>query len=298
MISRRTLWFAAVVVPVILTATIAFAQQIWIGNSYGRGRTPPRWATAADFDGSWVFCRGFYSSVRRFRSGSGWNTDYPGADNNFSVRLGELTRIPIKFDPDGQPNHVVVRLDDPMIYRCGMLFMTDIGSAEFSDEEVATLRDYFQRGGFVWVDDTWGSEAWSFWVEQIERVLPPGEFPIVDIPPSHPLMHMVYDVKAVPAGPVDQPLAADRRRDIGIWRRQRGRFRQGDQRFPRERDGVDDAQHRYLRHMGARRRGAPHLLRHVLTDWLCDWGQRRSVCDDALTPPRLSSDRTSVQNIL
>ena len=211
MTSRRTLWFAAVVVPAILTSTIAFAQQIWVGGGYGRGRTPPKWAKDADFDGSWMFCRGYYRSAYRFRSGSGWNTDYPGADNNLSVRLGELTRIPIKFDPDGQPNHVVVRLDDPLIYRCGMLFMTDIGSAEFSESEVATLRDYFARGGFVWVDDSWGSEAWSLWVEQLARVLPPGQYPIVDIPTTHPLMHMVYDVKQVPQVP-----------SISHWRRTRG----------------------------------------------------------------------------
>ena len=210
MIPRRRLLVAALV-PVFLVGTIAFAQQIWVGNGWGRSRTPPRWAKESDFDGSWMFCRGFYSSVRRYRSGSGWNTDYPGADNNFSVRLAELTRIAVKFDPDRQPHHVVVRLDDPLMYRCGMLFMTDIGSAEFTDEEVTALRDYFKRGGFIWVDDTWGSHAWGSWLEQIARVLPPNEFPIVDIPPTHPLMHMVYDVKAIPQVP-----------SISHWRRTGG----------------------------------------------------------------------------
>ena len=209
--SRRTFWLAAFLLPAVLAASMAFAQQIWVGNGWRGGRVPPKWAQESDFDGSFLFCRGFYTSVRRMQSGSGWNTDYPGADNNFSVRLAELTRTPVKVDGEGQPNHVVVRLDDPLLYRCGMLFMTDIGSAEFTDEEVAALRRYFLKGGFVWVDDTWGSWAWNYWVEQIARVLPPGEYPIVDIPPTHPLMHMVYDVKAVPQVP-----------SISHWRRSGG----------------------------------------------------------------------------
>ena len=67
--------------------------------------------------------------MRDEASGSGWSTDYPGADNNFSVRLAELTRVHVKFDADRQPHHVVVSLNDPLLYRCPMLFMEDVGTA-------------------------------------------------------------------------------------------------------------------------------------------------------------------------
>jgi hypothetical protein len=206
---------AALLLSITLAGSLAFAPQIWVGGGggggYGRNRYPPRWAQESDFDGQWLFCRGYYNSVVRLPSGSGWNTDYPGADNNFSVRLMELTKISVKLDPDRQPHHVVVRLDDPLLYRCGMIFMTDIGTAEFTDDEVAALRQYILKGGFIWVDDTWGSYAWSSWVEQISRVMPPNEYPIVDIDPSHAIMHMVYDVKAIPQVP-----------SISHWRRTRG----------------------------------------------------------------------------
>ena len=72
---------------------VAFAQRIWVGGG-GFYREPPKWATPADFDGSFLYCRGFYRSVAREAGGQGWSTDYPGADNNFSVRLAELTRGP------------------------------------------------------------------------------------------------------------------------------------------------------------------------------------------------------------
>lgn len=205
----RRIGFA--IVGALLVATLVHAQQIWIGGG-GRGRGfPPRWAQLDDFDGSFLYCRAFYTSRWRTSSGSGWSTDYPGADNNFSVRLAELTRVPIRYDITRQPVHVVVALDDPLLYRCPMLFMEDVGAADFSPEEVQRLRDFFLKGGFMWVDDSWGSAEWASWVEQIGRVLPPGEFPVFDVQPSHPIMSVLYAVKAVPQVP-----------NIGHWRRSGG----------------------------------------------------------------------------
>ena len=199
-ISHRTFWLAALSLAGILAASMASAQQIWVGNGWW-GRVPPKWATAADFDGPFVFCRGFYTAGRRMQSGYGWETDYPGADINFSVRLAELTRARVAFNADRQPNHVVVSLTDPLLFRCPMLFMTHYGSAQFSDHEALRLREYLLKGGFLWVDDAWGSLAWDYWVREIARVLRPGEFPILDIPTTHPVMRTLYNVKAIPQVP-------------------------------------------------------------------------------------------------
>jgi hypothetical protein len=188
MANRRHL--IAGVGALLLCASLAAAQQIWVG---GGGRFAPRFAKAEDFDGQFLYCRGFFGS--RFGQG-GWTTDYPGADNNFSIRLAELTRIPVKFDVNRQPHHVVVHLDDPVLYRCPMLFMENVERLHFSESEVTSLRDYLMKGGFLWVDDFWGSAAWANWANEFSRVLPPGQFPIFDIPISHPIMHTVYDVDA------------------------------------------------------------------------------------------------------
>ena len=63
------------------------------------------------------------------------------------------------------------------------------------------LREFFLKGGFLWVDDFWGSAAWQYWSQEISRVLPPGEFPMIDIPLTHPIMHTLYDVKEFPQIP-------------------------------------------------------------------------------------------------
>jgi hypothetical protein len=191
---RRIL--VSLVVGCLSTAGIVRAQGIWVGRG-GFWRTAPRWATAETFAGSFNYCRGYYTSDRREDGGSGWDTDYPGADNNFSVRLSELTRVRVKLDDTGQPDYAVVKLTDPLLFHCPMVYMEDVGTARFSPEEVANLRLYLEKGGFLEVDDFWGSQAWNQWAREIGRVLPPGRYPIVDIPPDHPIMHTLYDVKEI-----------------------------------------------------------------------------------------------------
>jgi hypothetical protein len=145
------------------------------------------------------------------RRGQGWRTDYPGADNNFSVRLAELTNVSVQFDASRQPNHVVVSLSDPLLFRCPTLFMEDVGTIQFDPEEVQALRTFLLKGGSLWVDDFWGTNAWLVWAQEIGRVLPPGEFPIFDIPPTHPIMRTLYSVETIPQVP-----------NIGFWRRTGG----------------------------------------------------------------------------
>jgi hypothetical protein len=189
---------AAVAGIAIAAASLAGAQNIIFGGSRGG---VARWATAADYDGSFHYCRGYYTSIYREAGGMGWWTDYPAADNNFSVRLAELTRVHVELDASRQPNFVVVTLDDPLLFRCPILFMEDVGTMQLTEDEVRNLRAYLVKGGFLWVDDFWGSFAWEQWEQEIGRVLPPGEFPIRTLPMTHPILKTLYDVNEVPQIP-------------------------------------------------------------------------------------------------
>ena len=192
------------VVAVLLAASAAGAQEQWDrfrGGGWGRSRFPPRYPTVASFDGGFNFCRLMYTSDRREQGGSGWSTDYPDADINFSTRLGELTKTTISRQPGGDPNHLTVRISDPLLFQCPWLSATDVGTALFSDQDVATLRAYLEKGGFLWVDDFWGPYAWDNWVDNISKVLPPGEYPIRDIEPGHAIRRMLFEFKELPQIP-------------------------------------------------------------------------------------------------
>ena len=66
---------------------------------------------------------------------------------------------------------VVMPLTERLLFRCPMLFLEDFGTAEFTGEEVQRLREYLLKGGFVWIDDAWGSYAWTMIVREIQRIL-------------------------------------------------------------------------------------------------------------------------------
>ena len=119
-------------------------------------------------------------------NGSGYWTDMPGADINFLIRLAELTNI-----RTGKP--VVVRLDSPLLLRCPVLYMSDVGTIALTDAEVLGLRTYLLKGGFLWVDDFWGPAAWEQWVREIRKVLPTQH--MRPIPNEHPVFHAVYSLK-------------------------------------------------------------------------------------------------------
>ena len=193
-----------------LVASAAAAQDPFRG--WRRFREPePRLPHATSFDGYFNFCRGMFYSNRQEPGGQGWWTDYPAADVNFSIRLSELTKTRVSRSDADEPNHLVVRLTDPELFRCPFIEMEDVGTAAFSDAEVDALRRYLLKGGFLWVDDFWGEAAWAQWVAEIQRVLPPHEYPIATVPATHPVYRSFFEVARLPQIP-----------SINHWRRSGG----------------------------------------------------------------------------
>lgn len=156
--------------------------------------------TESSFDGSFNFCRVAFQTGRR--RGSGWSVDYPRADVNLSIRLSELTRTRVSFDADKEPRHFVLPLTDPSLFRCPFVMMTEPGGLVFDDAEVAPLREYLQKGGFLWADDFWGTAAWDGFEQEMRRVLPADAYSLRDLDPSHPIFRTqfpVLDVKQIPS---------------------------------------------------------------------------------------------------
>jgi hypothetical protein len=190
----------ALALAVVLTGSALASAQF--GNQWGRQRqAPPRYPTADSFDGAFNFCRGMFTQVYREYGGTGWRTDYPDADINFSIRLSELTKTRVSQRADGVPNHLVLPLTDDLLFKCPYLHMEDVGTVRFTDAEVLRLREYLLKGGFLWVDDFWGSFAWQNWSTEIARVLPPPEYTIADITRDHVLYRTMFVIDKFPQIP-------------------------------------------------------------------------------------------------
>ena len=142
---------------------------------------------AADEHHEFTFARAAYSG--RGWGWASWTTDYPKADRQFLIGVKRLTRI------DAYGGEHPVRLDDTELRRYPFLYAVEVGRMELTEPEVLGLRRYLAAGGFLLVDDFWGSWEWAAFEEQIRRVLP-GR-PIVDLPRDHPVFHTVYDLHEV-----------------------------------------------------------------------------------------------------
>jgi hypothetical protein len=181
----------------LLAAVTIHAQ--WPGE--GVGWYSPRFAEPGSFDGAFNFCRVAYRSLRGGFRGGGWSTDYPRADIHLTIRLSELTKTRVSRTTDGLINHLVVRLTDDELFQCPFVLMSEVGASYFDETDAAQLRAYLLKGGFLWVDDFWGSRAWDHWESELGKVLPRHEFPIVDVPAGHPMLRTLFHVPGVPQIP-------------------------------------------------------------------------------------------------
>jgi hypothetical protein len=169
-------------------------------GQFGRGlRGGVRMAPPVMPDDDFAVCRIMYESVRSEPEGAGWRTDYPLGESNLMIRFAELTRTRISTDAGKQPNHWVVRLTDDTLFNCPYTVASDVGTMGLSDREAAKLREYLLKGGFLWVDDFWGTTAWQHWSAVLSEVLP-GR-PIEDVPLTDPIFSSQFVVKKVPQVP-------------------------------------------------------------------------------------------------
>lgn len=150
-------------------------------------------------DGAFTICKLIFTSNRREANGFGWSTDYPYSGLNLMLRSSELTKTRISRDGKGEARYWTVHLSDATLFDCPFLVGSDVGTIDLAPIEVARLREYLLKGGFLWVDDYWGSRASAQFEDAMREVLP--EFQPFDIPPDHAIRRTLFEVREVPQVP-------------------------------------------------------------------------------------------------
>jgi Domain of unknown function (DUF4159) len=205
---RRHTAFALFLAIALAVSLPTVAAQVTIMR-YAQQRNTPVNYGLPDIQRGFTLCRLRYERTRRQRK-SGWWDDYPASDFNFLSRFEELSTVSISRWANGDPGFAQVTLQDPDLFRCPFLKMQGAANYEFTVEEIATLRRYFLKGGFLWEDDNWTDADWEIIRANLARVLP--DYPIVEITAGHPLLSVLYQVSEVPQIP-----------SIESWRRSGGR---------------------------------------------------------------------------
>jgi len=149
------------------------------------------------FPREFYFTRGVYTSWGRgfgfgfgFGFGRGrqaWSTDYPRADNIF---LSFIDRLLSQLDAFEQPHPV--RFDDPDLRRYPFVYALEVGRMDLTTEEITAMHDYLMAGGFLVIDDFWGSNEWANFEYQMGLILP--GYRIVDLTLDHPIFSSFYDI--------------------------------------------------------------------------------------------------------
>ena len=133
------------------------------------------------------FARVIYTDLPGYhRFGGGWwRQDWPSAETHFLESVRRLTRVNA-----GEP--VSVRLTDDELFDCPWIYATQVGYWDLSTEEIARLREYLLRGGFLMADDFWGENERAVFEQTMALVFP--DRPIIDIGVDDSVLHMVFTI--------------------------------------------------------------------------------------------------------
>ncbi len=166
----------------------ASLQQAFAASPSARGMDDEFQVPTLGRPREFYFTRMVYTGYgfRNFRS---WSVDFPKADRQFLIGLRRLTNL------DAYEAENPVQLTDPGLGRFPFLYAVEVGYMALSESEVLGLRRYLQAGGFLVIDDFWGSYEWENIVMEFRRILPGYE--IVDIPRDHPIFTSFYDVEQI-----------------------------------------------------------------------------------------------------
>lgn len=119
----------------------------------------------------------------QYEGGGDWYAN-PSSIPNLLEAIAQRTTLEV------EKTEARVKLTDERLWDYPFLHITGHGNIKLSDAEIAQLRAYLQRGGFLHVDDNYGLD--SSFRREIARVFP--DRPLVDVPLNHPIYHVVYEM--------------------------------------------------------------------------------------------------------
>ena len=137
------------------------------------------------YDGRFTFARIRYTVHGR----SGWEYDYPEMERNLMTAMRELTTL--RPHERGSNIHT---LDDPELLRYPVAYLSEPGYWIPDSAEVAGLRTWLAKGGFLIVDDFMRGE-WVNFEHQMLRVLPGAR--LVRLDPSDRVFDTFFHVDSL-----------------------------------------------------------------------------------------------------
>jgi hypothetical protein len=193
-IVRRTRLLIILIAAILAAGAVVFAQD------FGRRRYRPMTVQGnTEYDSRLTFVRIRFSGG--YRPGSNgeppWAHDYPTADIHLMKILKELTAASPRIDASN-----VLGFDDPELFNYPIAYVSEPGMWSASAEEIAGLRAYLKKGGFVIFDD-FRDQDWYNLEEQMKRAMPESRWIVID--PAHPVFNSFFEIKNFDFGAYARP---------------------------------------------------------------------------------------------
>jgi hypothetical protein len=190
--SRQLAALGLLGIALLVCATAAAGQ--------GFGRRSWREALGLDRDARVAYDGRFAFSRLRHTVGMGgggrgeppWAHDYPRAERNFTRILKDVTFVTPHLDESN-----IFTMDDPELFTSPIAYMSEPGFWLMTDEELDGMQQFVKKGGFIIFDDFRGTQHWSNFAEQVQRIIPNGK--LVQLDSSHPIFHSFFDIDVTDA---------------------------------------------------------------------------------------------------
>jgi hypothetical protein len=162
----------------------------------------PYFAGIPKYDGRIVFARIKYKGAYECGGeGPGWSHDYPRTESHFMKILHELSTMRGFRDTGPIIGGAIVRLDEPAMGSYPVAYLSEPGGWNMSDAELAGLKKYIAKGGFIIFDDIEGDPNPDYrnLLQQWQRAFPKSRpIPLTN---AHPIFNAFFhiDLSKIPS---------------------------------------------------------------------------------------------------
>ena len=196
------------VVACAMVSSVASAQRRPRGGGFNQyfGSSdeyyqPPAYHGNPLYDGRFTFARIKYRGFDHFGpEGPGWSHDYPDAEENFTKILRDISAVRPFVEAGPIVGSALVTLDDSTLFKYPVSYMSEPGAWHPNEKEIAGLRKYLLKGGFMIFDDFregWRQEYdWTNLRQEMARALPNAKW--VQLTGNEPIFDCFFkiDLKA------------------------------------------------------------------------------------------------------
>ena len=165
-------------------------QPRFLSSAAFFGETGPLQIRTSGVPREFYFSRVAYRGYGGYYGGGSWRVDFPKADQIFLSFIDRL--LP---NLDAYEHEFVVQFNDPEVRSYPFLYALEVGRMALGPDEIEGLRNYLLAGGFLVIDDFWGTREWQNFEYEIQAVLP--EYEIVDLTLDHPIFTTFYEIDEI-----------------------------------------------------------------------------------------------------